>query len=102
MGTVILDGRSGSCSAVPRRDKLAGHLKARLAEYEEDGISSRIDYPGTVCARFDGMSGDEAARRLAEQGVWVCPAGAEVRFVVGPDTSFEDLDYVQSAAAKML
>lgn len=101
MRTVKLNGRDGVCPA-PRRDKLAGHLNARLAEYGEEGISSRVDSPGVVWASFPGLSGQEAADRLARAGVLACGDGEGVRFVMGGETSFEDLDYVQAAAAGLL
>lgn len=102
MRTVILDGRNGVCEVVPLRDKLAGHLRARLAEYEEEGISSRVGSPGVVWARFPGLDGAEAAKALGKAGVTVSFEGEWVRFVIGPETAFEELDYVQAAAAELL
>lgn len=102
MRTVILDGRDGVCAAVPLRDKLAGHLNARLLEYEQDGIASRVDSLGTVLARFPGQDGAEAAEKLEKAGVFPSSEGEWVKFVIGPKTSFEELDYVQAAAAELL
>lgn len=102
MRTVILDGRHGPHADPYRRDKLAGHLHARLAEYAEDGISPSVEGPGAVSAQFDGVDGGDAVRRLAKAGVFARAEGERVRFLMGPDTSFEDLDYVQAAAAGLL
>lgn len=102
MRTVILDGRDGVNAAVPLRDKLAEHLSARLAEYEEEGIYSRVDSPGVVIARFPGSSGAEAAKELSKAGVAASFQGEWVKFVIGPETAFEELDYVQAAAAELL
>ena len=99
---VILDGRTGPLEDVPLRDKLTGHLLARLNEYEQEGISARPDGPGTVLARLGALSGDQAVRALAGQGVLALAAGDRVRFLVGPGVGFEDLDYVQAAAAGLL
>ena len=98
MRVVYLDGRGGICPP-PRGDKLAGHLNARLEEYREEGISSRVEDTGRVTAAFSGLTGEEAAGKLRCAGVYACPCGDGVRFVMGAETTFEDLDYVQSAAA---
>ena len=102
MRQVILDGRNGLCADERLRDKLAGHLNARLAEYEEDGIRPERKGPGEVLARFDGTPGEQAVRRLAASGVIALAEGDAVRFLIGPDVSFEDLDHVQAAAAELL
>jgi hypothetical protein len=102
MRQVILDGRDGPCDHEILRDKLAGHLHARLAEYEEDGICPALAGPGDVLARFDGLTGRQAADRLAQLGVYALPEGDSVRFRIGPRVTFEDLDYVQAAAAELL
>ena len=102
MRIVILDGRAGIHPDEIRRDKLAGHLNARLAEYAEEGISSFPEGPGAVTARFAGVEGHAAVRQLEESGVYALAEGERVRFLIGPETSFEDLDYVQAAAAGLL
>ena len=102
MRTVILDGRGGLCPEDRRREKLAGHLNARLEEYVEEGIRSLIEGSGTVTAHFAGLDGAAVVQRLAEAGVFARAAGERVRFLMGADTTFEDLDYVQAAAAELL
>lgn len=102
MRQVILDGRNGSCADPRLRDKLTGHLNARLAEYEEDGLFPIPTGPGELHARFDGLSGLQAARQMEQRGVYVRAEGDYVCFLVGPDVTFEDLDYVQSVAAGLL
>ena len=101
MRTVILDGREGRMHPCPLRDKLAGHLNARLMEYEGDGIVSRTE-DGVITARIGKLNGQAAVTALAETGVYACPYGGEVRFLIGPHTVFEELDYVQAAAAGLL
>lgn len=100
MRTVWLDGRDGVCPS-PRGEKLAGHLNARLEEYREEGISSRVSGHGAVTAVFAGRTGAEAAGELRRAGVFACPDGDGVRFVMGRETTFEELDYVQAAAATL-
>lgn len=102
MRQVILDGRDGPCGNEMLRDRLAGHLHARLAEYAEDGIHPAQLGPGEILARFDGLTGRQAAERLARLGVYALVEGNSVRFRVGPCVTFEDLDYVQAAAAGLL
>ena len=102
MRKVILDGRDGPHPDERLRDKLAGHLNARLTEYAKEGISSFVEAPGVVLARFSGADGEDAVRQLALSGVATEAAGERVRFVIGPTVTFEDLDYVQSAAANLL
>ena len=102
MRQMSLDGRDGLCADGILRDKLAGHLCARLNEYEEDGIQARMAGPGEVLARFDGMTGEQAVCALTRQGIFALAVGDAVRFVIGPEVCFEDLDYVQSAAAQLL
>lgn len=102
MRQVELDGRNGPCTDAALRDKLAGHLWARLKEYEEDGIQARLAGPGEVLARVDGMGGEQAVQALARQGVRALTQGDAVRFVIGPAVRFEDLDYVQSVVAELL
>jgi hypothetical protein len=102
MRQVRLDGRDGPCENEVLRDKLAGHLNARLLEYEEDGIHPALSGPGEVLAQFDGQTGGQAAERLAALGVYALTEGDMVRFCIGPNVTFEDLDYVQAAAAQLL
>lgn len=102
MRTVILDGRAGLQTDAGLRDKLAAHLLARLDEYREEGLAARPDGPGTILARFPEQSGEQIRRGLARSGVAVLTAGEGVRFLIGPDVTFEALDYVQSAAAELL
>lgn len=97
MRTVILDGRAGLQGDAALCEKLA-----RLDEYREEGIDARPDEPGTVLARFAGRTGEQIRRGLEGAGVSVLTAGDGVRFLIGPDVTFEDLDYVQSAAAGLL
>lgn len=101
MRQVILNG-SGGVAEPPLRDRLAGHLHARLAEYAEEGVHARPEGPGTVLVRFSGLTGEEAVRRLSAQGVYALAAGDGVRFSIGSGVTFEDLDYVQAAAAALL
>lgn len=101
MREVYLDGRRGPLEDEALKRRLAGHLRARLAEYAEEGIRARLE-GGDVLAAFPGFSGAEAADFLAERGVFALPDGEEVRFRPGPGVSFEALDYVQAAAAEML
>jgi hypothetical protein len=102
MRQVILDGRDGACENQLLRDKLAGHLHARLAEYAEDGISPTLLGSGEVLAQFDGLTGSQATERLARLGVYALAEDASVLFRIGSRVTFEDLDYVQSAAAQLL
>ena len=102
MRQVILDGRTGPLEDASLRDKLAGHLLARLREYEQEGIAARPDGPGTVLAQLGRLSGEQAVRALGQAGVQALAAGDRVRFLVGPGVSFEDLDYVQAVAAGLL
>ena len=102
MRYVVLDGRDGPHPDERLRNKLAGHLNARLEEYAGEGISARVEDPSVVSASFAGTDGAAAVQRLAQSGVAAEEAGERVRFIIGPTVSFEDLDYVQSAAAKLL
>lgn len=102
MRQVVLDGRLGLLPGGVLRDKLAGHLLARLTEYSAEGMDARADGPGTVLLRIAGRTGEQTVRALAGQGVFALAAGDGVRFLIGPDVTFEDLDYVQGAAAALL
>lgn len=102
MRKVMLDGRAGIRSDASAREKLAAHLLARLDEYREEGLIACPDGPGTILARFPEQSGEQVRQSLARSGVAVLTAGEGIRFLIGPDVTFEDLDYVQSAAAELL
>ena len=67
-----------------------------------EGMTARPDGPGTVLAQIGQMSGEQAVRALADQGVQALAAGERVRFLIGSEVCFEDLDYVQAAAAALL
>ena len=84
------------------REQMTRHLLARLNEYEPEGMTARPDGPGTVLAQIGQMSGEQAVRALADQGVQALAAGERVRFLIGSEVCFEDLDYVQAAAAALL
>lgn len=91
-----------------RLQKRTGHLWARLMELEEDGL--RVLSPtdpkegaGVVWADIPG--GDTAAlvRALRERWHVLCRLeGGAACFALGPDTTFEELDYVQDAVYKQL
>lgn len=107
MRTVILDRAhpdySGAQADEGLRRRLAGHLAARLREYNGEGIEDvTAGGDGVVSARIGGLSGEEAARRLRKRGVFCEAAGEYAAFAVGERTSFEELDYVQAAAAELL
>lgn len=48
------------------------------------------------------MSGEQAVRALADQGVQALAAGERVRFLIGSEVCFEDLDYVQACSRSLL
>lgn len=104
---VILDPGHGEYSG-PQSDeslrrRLAGHLAARLREYQGEGVQDvTLEGSGTVSARFDGLTGAQAVQALAHRQVFCREAGDRVVFAVGADTRFEDLDYVQGAVAELL
>lgn len=102
MRHVILDGQTGPMEDAGLREKLTGHLLARLNEYGQEGIVARADGPGMVLVQIGKLSGEQAVRALAGQGVLARAAGERVRFLIGSGVSFEDLDYVQAAAAGLL
>lgn len=92
-----------------RVQKLTGHLWARLMELEEDGL--RVLSPagpkegaGVVLVQVPGGDGGGAVRRLRERYGVACTVYGQgtVRFALGPDTSFEELDYVQDAVYRLL
>ena len=106
-----------------REERLTGHLIARLAEYEEDGLrvlgtKDEKKQVGVVSVDFLEKDNAECAYRLerdfgiqtrcglhcaplAHKTLGTYPQGT-VRFSVGPFTSFEDIDYVQGAVAEIL
>ena len=95
--------------AAVRVQKLTGHLWARLMELEEDGL--RVLSPtdpkagrGEVRVQFPAGEGRTAVQRLGERYGVRCTAGAQddVCFALGPDTTFEALDYVQDAVYRYL
>lgn len=107
MRTVILDrahaGYGGPQADERLRRRLAGHLAARLREYGGEGIEEvTLSGDGVVSARIGRLSGEEARARLRELGVLCEAAGERTAFAVGAHTCFEELDYVQAAAAELL
>lgn len=109
--------------ALRKREKaLGGHLWARLSEYEGEGL--RVPGPpaegrvGVVSVDFTGRDNGEMAARLEAEwgietrcGLHCAPWGHQtlgtypqgmVRFSVGPDTTFEDIDYVQGAVGRLV
>ena len=107
MRTVILDpnhpGWMGVQCEERLRRRLAGHLAARLREYNGFGIEDvTVDGDGLVTARIGFRSGEETARLLAERGVFCRWEGEKVLFAVGSHTCFEELDWVQAAASELL
>ena len=120
-----LDWWEGQDQAALRRreQRLTGHLIARLAEYEEDGLRvlgtrDEKKQVGVVSVDFVGRDNAQCAYRLerdfgiqtrcglhcaplAHKTLGTYPQGT-VRFSVGPFTAFEDIDYVQGAVAEIL
>ena len=106
-----------------REVKLTGHLLARLREMEPDGL--RVLGPaeaearvGIVSVDFPDLDNAEAAFRLEAEfgvqtrcGLHCAPLahrclgtypGGTVRFSVGPETRFEDCDYLQGAVCQIM
>lgn len=85
------------------RHRLAGHLAARLREYNQEGISS-VETPedGVVAAQVAGPELQNALAQLARRRVYCAVQNGALHFTIGAGTSFEDLDYVQSAVAELL
>ena len=102
MRRVYLDGRFGPHPDAGLAARLALHLLERLREYEEDGIHPAGAGAGEVCFRVDGMPARLARQRLEQMGVYSQTGPEGVRLLIGPGLSFEDIDYVQSAAAALL
>lgn len=106
-----------------REHRLAGHLWARMKELEPDGIrvlgtDDPANRTGVVSIDFLKADNGEMAFRLeqeygvqtrcglhcapvAHRTLGTFPQGA-VRFSVGPFTTFEEIDYVQSAVCELL
>ena len=104
--TAILDPDHPDWTAhldVRRLRRLTGHLAARLGEYNQDGIDSvEILGDGIVSARIAGLEAPAARELLARQRVYCQVQGDRLRFYIGAAITFEDLDYVQAAAASLL
>lgn len=106
-----------------REHRLAGHLWARMKELEPDGIrvlgtDDPANRTGVVSIDFLKADNGEMAFRLeqeygvqtrcglhcapvAHRTLGTFPQGA-VRFSVSPFTTFEEIDYVQSAVCELL
>ena len=88
--------------------KLTGHLWARLMELEEDGL--RVLFPtdpregaGVVLADLPGGDTEALVRELRDRWQVLCRwENGAARFELGPDTTFEELDYVQDAVYRLL
>ena len=109
---------TGDPAEVLRMKKLTGHLWARLMELEEDGLQmiSPTDPKAadvwTVWVAFPGRNNREMVRRLREDWGVLCQLGSygvkghfpqeAVCFDLGPENSFEEMDYVQDAVYKLL
>ena len=102
MRKVYLDGRFGPHPDAELAARLARHLFERLREYEEDGIHPTAAGAGEVWARIDGLPARFARQRLEQAGVFTQAGPEGLRLLVGPGLTFEDIDYVQSAAAGLL
>jgi len=106
MRVVILDrNHSGYGGVQPNetlRRRQAGHLAARLREYNGFGIEQVTVDDDVVTAQIGTHSGEQAAALLARRNVFCEWAGASVIFAVGAHTCFEELDYVQAAASELL
>jgi len=122
MRRVILDRAGPAPDLGPevalRMKKLTRHLWARLMELEEDGLQmlSPTDPQAidrwTVWVNFPGRDNREMVRHLRTK--WrvlcrcdtYCPQGRPpleaVRFDLGPENSFEEMDYVQDAVYQRL
>lgn len=101
MRQVRLDG-TRPMEAGPLRDKLTGHLLARLREYGEEGITARLLSPGRVSLSVAGHSPAAVLSALEERGVYGRMGEEGAELIPGEGVSFEDLDYVQGAAAALL
>ena len=107
MRTVILDrdhpGYEGPQLDERLRRRQAGHLAARLREYNGFGIENvTVSDDGVVTARIGTHNGQVAACLLAERNVFCEWVGETVVFAIGAHTCFEELDWVQAAASELL
>lgn len=106
MRTVILDrkhpGHGGVQPDETLRRRLAGHLAARLREYNGFGIEEVTVEDSVVTARIGTHSGEQTAALLAQRNVFCEWEGPSAVFAVGAHTCFEELDYVQAAASELL
>ena len=75
MRQVVLNGTTAPLEDAALREQMTRHLLARLNEYEPEGMTARPDGPGTVLAQIGQMSGEQAVRALADQGVQALAAG---------------------------
>lgn len=104
--TVCLDSGCPDWAAQPNARllrRLTGHLAARLEEYSQEGITQvEILADGLVSAHIAGLEAPAAREALAGQRVYCQAQGRAVLFHIGAGVSFEDLDYVQAAAANLL
>ena len=69
MRQVVLNGTTAPLEDAALREQMTRHLLARLNESEPEGMTARPDGPGTVLAQIGQMSGEQAVRALADQGV---------------------------------
>lgn len=111
------------CAALmDRQRRLGGHLWARLSELTGDGLTVPGPGPqervGVVSVDFRGRDNGEMAFLLerdygiqTRSGLHCAPAAHRhlgtfpqgmVRFSVGPETTFEEIDYVQGAVYELL
>jgi len=107
MRTVILDRNHPGHLGPQMDEKLcrrqAGHLAARLREYNGFGIENvTVSDDGLVTARIGAHTGEAAAGLLAERNVFCEWTGDTVVFAIGGHTCFEELDWVQAAASELL
>lgn len=111
-----------AAALMDRQRRLGGHLWARLSELTEDGLTVPGPGPGervgVVSVDFQGRDNGEMAFLLerdygiqTRSGLHCAPAAHRhlgtfprgmVRFSVGPETTFEELDYVQGAVYELL
>ena len=103
-------------------EKVTGHLMARMAELEEDGVAligteRAGERTAIVSLDFPGRDNGEAAAYLARRGV-ACRSGLHcaplahaalgtfprgtVRLSPGPFSTFEEMDYVQAVVMEFL
>ena len=117
-----LEGGERLAISRTREMKLTGHFMARMRELEPDGL--KVPGPreasrrtGVVSLVFPQISADQAAERLKAGGITaevrskVVPlvgqalglaSGQVVRMSLGPESTFEEIDYVQSAVMEIM